>query len=410
MAKYQSRLYIPRDLLNHRDLTAEEERRIARRGRSLAQGNPLYRNATDDAIQSSESYNWEYGRRDSNPDHVHDYVYELLRHNVRNVASIVLEYDESKIDGLDANDLFSWGLQGVAYAATKWDPDVGFRFSSYAGRMARNFINSGIQEHGREIRLPSRVQSAYMDLLHRGGIPCALCQEEGYDDGFNPQLDRVKQDPYDGYFYCPNGHRLRTSQVHNWLQAQRATTQSASVEMESSQEEDWEREDAFAPDPFDAGSEAQLDVLDEFRYNPMLGTFIHQDEDTYDDSEQGKVQWAICRAILDLPELERDFMYIYGEFSAERMERNVGANLVPRAFYVMDRDPEKQALDLSEKSGDARKIQTAEYLGVPQPHYRGPEILFVDARDRLVELVRERIAEIDPSMAEEDWEQALKME
>ena len=76
---------------------------------------------------------------------------ELIEHNMRLVVSIARKY---KGVGLGFQDLVQEGAIGLMKAAEKFDPDKGFRFSTYATYWIKQTISRAIAEQNRVIRVP----------------------------------------------------------------------------------------------------------------------------------------------------------------------------------------------------------------------------------------------------------------
>ena len=76
---------------------------------------------------------------------------ELVSHNMRLVVSIARKY---KGVGLGFQDLVQEGGIGLMKAAEKFDPDRGFKFSTYATYWIRQAISRAIAEQNRVIRVP----------------------------------------------------------------------------------------------------------------------------------------------------------------------------------------------------------------------------------------------------------------
>lgn len=75
----------------------------------------------------------------------------FLLANTRLVAHIAGKYLGR---GLDYEDLVSEGTLGLMHALTKFDPERGFKFSTYATPWIRQHITRAIGNHGRTVRLP----------------------------------------------------------------------------------------------------------------------------------------------------------------------------------------------------------------------------------------------------------------
>lgn len=56
--------------------------------------------------------------------------------------------------GLEANDLVQEGILGIIHALSKYDPDMGYRFSTYAIPWIRQYMGRAIANQSRLIRIP----------------------------------------------------------------------------------------------------------------------------------------------------------------------------------------------------------------------------------------------------------------
>ena len=78
----------------------------------------------------------------------------LTESNVRLVVSIAKRYTRR---GLSFQDLAQEGILGLTRACEKYDPERGFRFSTYASWWIKQSIMRAIADQGRTIRLPVHI-------------------------------------------------------------------------------------------------------------------------------------------------------------------------------------------------------------------------------------------------------------
>jgi RNA polymerase sigma factor (sigma-70 family) len=125
----------------------------------LNSGGTLYNNALEAYLGTALKYKLltkaqeiEYATKAQMGDK--DAFDAMMLANLRLVVKVARKYTQSK---LPVEDLISEGNMGLMIAISKFDPEMGFRFSTYAHHWIRQSVSKAIGNQARTVRWPMHV-------------------------------------------------------------------------------------------------------------------------------------------------------------------------------------------------------------------------------------------------------------
>lgn len=102
----------------------------------------------------------------------------MIKHNLRLVVSIAKNYLGR---GLPMSDLIEEGNLGLMHAIGKFEPERGFRFSTYASWWIRQSIERALMHQARLVRLPVHIVRELNHVLKARRALEALASQQGMD-------------------------------------------------------------------------------------------------------------------------------------------------------------------------------------------------------------------------------------
>ena len=122
---------------------------------------------------------------------------EIIRHNLKLVVSIARKYTGR---GLELIDLIQIGNVGLMKDVDRFDPEKGYKFSTYATWWIRQAISRTLADEGRMIRVPVhmhdrlfRMETAHAKLLQAYGREPTSVELAGYLEITLAEVEKLKR-------------------------------------------------------------------------------------------------------------------------------------------------------------------------------------------------------------------------
>lgn len=109
-------------------------------------------------------------------------------------------------------DLESVALMALCVAAGRFDPSLGWKFSTFAWNTARGWIQHALRDHSRMVRVPrwiAGVRQEVRDMVARGCPLEDISEELGLDERQITMCEESWQDVHYSYDYTPDEARTR---------------------------------------------------------------------------------------------------------------------------------------------------------------------------------------------------------
>ena len=112
-------------------------------------------------------------------------------------------------------DLESVALLALCVSATRYDPALGWKFSTFAWNTARGWIQHALRDHSRMVRVPrwiAGVRQEVRDMVLRGCTNEEISDELGLDEKQIIMCEESWQDVHSSYDHTPDDCRPREFQ------------------------------------------------------------------------------------------------------------------------------------------------------------------------------------------------------
>jgi RNA polymerase primary sigma factor len=141
----------------HEVLSPEEEHDLAVK----MQSGRLARAALDEHPDLPSDVRWDLTRRVEAGKQAED---RLTRLNLRLVAKIANRFRSRTTPGMSVEDLFDEGVMGFCHALQLFDPDRGYKLSTYATWWIRQHLDRAIKDKAFVIRVPVHMHESLAQL------------------------------------------------------------------------------------------------------------------------------------------------------------------------------------------------------------------------------------------------------